>query len=662
MMVGAASQSSRLIIGTAGHVDHGKTSLVHALTGVVTDRLPEEKARGISIELGFAPLTLPDGRRAAIVDVPGHEKFLRAMVAGASGVDLVLLVVAANEGVMPQTREHLDVCALLGLRRGLVALTKIDVVDPDLRALATEEVREALAGTFLDGAQIIPCSTLSGDGLDELREALAKATADLAPRESDGPARLPVDRVFAAKGFGKVVTGTVASGRFAVGDEVAVLPGGGHGRLRSIEEHGEKREHAVAGERAAFNLPGFDRRAPVRGSTIVRAGELDASTCVDAIVTWLPICPAPLPRRTNLLFHALTVQEEVAVHLLDGEPLRPGNSGPAQLHLGHAVALLPGDRFVLRGFRSLPGHGTVVGGGRVVRVAVAPRRRRDPHAADRVRGMAAATGEERVYLELAACGAAGLARAQLAGRTGFSASAVAAALKSLAKDARAVLLGEPVVHLMAANEVARLEAAILERLEQLHAGAPLAPGISREALRTGIPLVARLEPRVFVALLDRLAARRALRIDADLVCKAGFSPQRAEAARAGLIERLSVVLARGALAPPSLLDLTTELGETEAAIKEAMGILVRRGDVVRVKQDLHFDSRAVTALHERLRVFLLEKGQITPQEFKAMVGSTRKYVIPLAEHFDAEKVTFRVGDVRRLRALPVLPSVQRGSV
>ncbi|HEY0707344.1 MAG TPA: SelB C-terminal domain-containing protein, partial [Polyangia bacterium] len=527
-----------------------------------------------------------------------------------------------------------------------------------LRAMALADVRAALSGTFLEQAAIVPCAPLRGDGLDELRAALARATADLPPRAADGPARLPVDRVFAAKGFGRVVTGTVASGRFAVGDAVTVLPGDGHGRLRAIEEHGDKREQALAGERAAFNLPGFDRGAPARGSTVVHAGAVEASSCVDALVTWLPICPAPLARRAELLFHALTVQEPVTVQLHSGDSLPPGASGPARLHLGRAVALLPGDRFVLRGFRTLPGHGTVVGGGTVVRVAVTPGRRRDPQAADRVRAMADATGAERVYLEIESAGTLGLAHGQLRGRTGFSTSAIDTALVALSKSARVVLLGQP-AHLVTADEAARLEAAVLETLSRLHEDDPLAPGVSREALRTSAPAVARLEPRVFLALLERLVARNAVRVEADRVCAAGFSSQPAEAAHTRLLDRLSAALARAPFSPPSPLELASDLRESPTAIKDALGILVRRGTAVRVKQDLYFESRAVTGLRERLRTFLLERAEITPQEFKAMVGSTRKYVIPLAEHFDAEKLTFRIGDLRRLR---VLPGAARGGV
>jgi selenocysteine-specific elongation factor len=648
----APPDASRLIVGTAGHVDHGKTALVRVLTGVDTDRLPEERARGISIELGFAPLTLPDGRLAAVVDVPGHEKFLRAMVAGATGLDLVLLVVAADEGVMPQTREHLDVCGLLGLTRGLVALTKIDLVDDELRALAVDDVRSALQGTFLETAPIVPCSSTRGTGLPELRAALARATGDLPPRSAEGPARLPIDRVFTVKGFGTVVTGTVASGRFAAGDPLVVLPGGARGRLRSLQVHGAERPQALAGERAALNLAGFEGPALSRGGTVAREGEIQVGSCVDVELRWLPICPAPLGRRTQLLFHALATQETTSVSLLGGGKVEPGASAIVRLHLGREVALLPGDHFVLRAFRALPGHGTTVGGGRVVRVGVPARRRRDPGALALATRMAQARGAERVFLEVEAAGGLGVPRAPLASRTGLPRAALERALGQLVGAGRVVALGGDSGQVMASGAVGELEKLLLARLQSLHAAAPLAPGVPAEALRTSTPRAARLEPRVYQALLARLAAAGELTLDADLVRRKGFSPEVAESRRADLLGRLGRTLDKAGLGPPSPRELAAAVGAEAGAVLEALGILVRRGQVVRVKADLYFGKGAVDGLRDRLRAFLVERGQISAQEWKALVGASRKYAIPLAEHFDAEKVTLRVGEMRRLRLMP----------
>ena len=427
------------------------------LTGVDTDRLPEEKARGISIELGFAPLTLSDGRHAAIVDVPGHERFLHTMVAGATGVDLLALVIAGDESVMPQTREHLDICALLGMRRGIIALTKMDLVDPELRVLAINEVREALGGTFLEKAPIIPCSNVTREGLEDLKHALVAAMKSLPPRSVDGPSRLPINRLFTMRGAGTIVTGTVAGGEFKEGDSVVVLPGEARARVRSIEVHGEKRGVTWAGERAAFNLAGIDRDVLERGATVTKEGTAVSSACIDVELTWLPVCRAPLGRRARLLFHALTTQEVASVYPLGADEIKPGERGFARVYLDRPVALLPGDRFVLRGFRVLPGYGTSVGGGRVVRLLASPRPRRDSAAFETVRHMALAEANERVLLELREAGVAGLSRMEVLARTGLGEAVVDAAADALLKTRDIELLGREPGRLVAITEIERIK-------------------------------------------------------------------------------------------------------------------------------------------------------------------------------------------------------------
>jgi selenocysteine-specific elongation factor len=648
------SAPSRLVIGTAGHVDHGKTSLVRMLTGVDTDRLPEEKARGISIELGFAPLTLPDGRRAAVVDVPGHERFLRTMVAGVTGIDLVLLVVAGDEGVMPQTREHLEICALLGVQRGLVALTKMDLIDPELRALAIDDVRNALRGTFLEGAPIVPCSNVTGEGREALLAALSSATSDLPTRCVDGPARLPIDRVFTIKGAGTVVTGTVASGQLHEGESIVVLPGEARARVRAIEVHGEKRITTSAGERAALNLAGVDRDALELGATVAREGTVLTSTCVDVELTWLPVCPASLERRARLLFHALTTQENGSVYLLGAERLQPGATGFARVYLERGVALLPGDRFVVRGFRTLPGHGTTVGGGRVIRLLPSRRPRRDPAAHETVSRMATATNEERVLLEIGTAGAAGLSSVALTARTGLGAMAMERALSALLGDERVVLLGREPGQLIARSELLRTEKLVLEKLEGLCGKAlpGAGSGISREALRTSTPSTARLAPAVFAAILDRLSASGSLEQLAELVRPRGAVEQPLEPARAGLVERVAELLSQSGLTPLSPEEMASALGAQAPKIAEALKVLLGRAEAVRVGRELVFSRRAIDDLREQLRAFLFDRGTISTQEMKALVGGSRKFAIPLAEHFDAEKLTLRVGEIRRLRTAP----------
>jgi selenocysteine-specific elongation factor len=642
--------SSRLVIGTAGHVDHGKTSLVRVLSGVNTDRLPEEKSRGISIELGFAPLTLPDGRRAAVVDVPGHERFLRTMVAGVTGVDLVLLVIAADEGVMPQTREHLDVCALLGLRRGLVALSKVDLVDPQLLALAIDDVRSNLRGTFLEDAVMVPFSSVTGEGLEALRAALAGVASELVSRSPDGPARLPIDRVFTVKGAGTVVTGTMAGGRLETGQSVTVLPGRATARVRGIEVHGEKRTVTFAGERAALNLAGLDREALSRGVTVSGEGEVLTSTSIDVELTWLSVCPAPLARRARLLLHALATQEIASVSLLGDEQLRPGATGFARIRVERGVALLPGDRFVLRGFRTLPGHGTTVGGGRVIRVHGSTRGGRERDARQLVERMAAASDQERILLEIQVAGAAGLSRPALPARTGLGAAVVERSLSLLLREERVVLLGRDPGRLVARAELERIEKMVLDRLAALHGQGLPGPGISREALRTSTPTLAHLDASVFAQILERLALSGVLELAAELVRHENFSG-RAAPAPSDLESRVAATLSKAGLSPPFPQELASALGLEVSKTAQALEILLRRGEAVRVG-NLFFARRVIDELRERLRAFLIERGAITTQEMKALVGGSRKYAIPLAEYFDAEKLTLRVGELRRLRLRP----------
>ena len=364
-----------LVLGTAGHIDHGKTSLVKALTGIDTDRLKEEKERGITIELGFAHLRLPTGDVVALVDVPGHERFVRTMVAGTGGIDAVLLVVAADEGVMPQTREHLDICGLLGIRSGVVALTKVDLLDNDVELLSVAELelRDALRGTFLQNAPIVPCSARTGAGLATLQATLAQLLQHMPSREAEGLARLPIDRVFALRGFGTVVTGTLWSGHISVGDDLAALPSKGssseHMKVRGLHVHGQAVTRAQAGQRVAVNLAA-PRDCIDRGQTLVRPHTIQPTCVCEAELHHLPIARSPLKRRSELILHTGTTQRLCSLTLLDTPELEPGGRALAQLRVprDQPLVLLPGDRFVLRGFSLQGNHGTTVGGGRILRV------------------------------------------------------------------------------------------------------------------------------------------------------------------------------------------------------------------------------------------------------------------------------------------------------
>ena len=644
------------VVGTAGHIDHGKTSLVRALTGIDTDRLKEEKERGITIELGFAHLTLPTAETVGVVDVPGHERFVRAMVAGAVGIDLVLLVVAADEGVMPQTREHLDICGLLGIRRGVVALTKSDLVDGELRELALADVADTLAGTFLEGAPIIACSAKSGEGLDALKAAIATGLREVPGKDAEGLLRLPIDRVFSMKGFGTVVTGTLWAGHLRPGDDLVALPAlpgapAGQGKTRGVQVHGGAVDEARAGNRTAVNLS-TPKEQLARGQTLVRPGELEAGRLVDVRLRYLATSKKALKRRARLLVHAGTAQTLATVSLLDAAALEPGQSGLAQLQLDEPMVMLPGDRFILRGFQMQRHHGTTVGGGEVLRTLGARVRRGTPETLallrDNERAQSALDVEARVRLEVARAGAAGIARAGLQMRLPFAPRAVEAALTKL-QAARAVVRYDKERGAMVGKEaLAALAGAAVAAVEAYHAAQPLAGGMPREELRAKVSSDVKLLHLV----LETLASDGALVVERETVRRPSHDParQKAEAGLAPLAERTLKIYAEAALAPPRPVEAAAALGVDARQLAPVLDMLARGGSLVRMK-DLIFHQPAVAALREKLVEYLKAHTQITPQEWKEMVGASRKFAIPLAEHFDAEKVTMRVGEVRKLRGL-----------
>ena len=630
--------SANGVIGTAGHIDHGKTSLVRALTGIDTDRLPEEKARGITIELGFAHLTLPDGRVVGVVDVPGHERFVRAMVAGAVGIDLVVLVVAADEGVMPQTREHLDICGLLGVGRGVVALTKVDVVDPELRSLAESDVRAALAGTFLDDAPLVACSVRTGEGLDLLRAELARVLSEPSrpstwprpAREAGGLLRLPLDRVFSMKGFGSVVTGTLWSGRVSVGDEVSV-PGGERGKVRGIQVHGVQVQTQEAGARVALNVA-LPRESLERGMMLGHAGTLEAGRVIDAALRLLPSTRRALRRRNRVLLHAGTTQVEAVVRLLDGESLEPGGTAFVEIETHEPLPLLPGDRFVLRGFELQKGHGTTLGGGVVVRVLGARSRRggrTDPGLlSDTLAAHARGDRAERTRLEIARAGALGIDRAALLRRLPWSEQDLASVLQTLSSKQTVVRY----------DTDAYIDVDSLTALEARAGAAVLAATqMPRESLRAQVAE----DPRLLSLVIDRLVERNVIRRDRDLL----FAPRTVEDDTSA---RLAACLIDAGLEPPRIVELPTRLGLTAQAVDKAITVLVRQGRAVRMKE-LCYAQVTLDALASRLVAYLEAHGTITAQEWKALTGVSRKFGIPLAEHFDAVRLTLRVGDDRKLR-------------
>ena len=661
----------RVVVGTAGHVDHGKTALVKALTGIDTDRLPEEKRRGITLEAGYAHLQLPGIGTAGVVDVPGHERFLRAMVGAAFGIDVAVLCIAADEGPMPQTAEHLDVLRLLGVDAGVIALTKSDLLaglGTDHRELLLLEIKELVAGSFLEKARIVECSARTGQGLTELVRSIADAVREQAetPRSDQGPLVLPLDRAFAVKGFGTVVTGTLFSGSLASGDEVDLAGAGAKvrgARVRGVQVHGAPVDRARAGQRTAANLAAIEVAQAPRGSALVPAGTLDATGAahvLDVELELLPWAPRPLKDRARVLAHIGTAQAQATVALIDRAQLLPGERTAAQLRLGSPVAALAGLRFLVRGELGKPvegaspppgrlaaaarAHASTLGGGRILSVGPRKRRRREGD----VRALQALAGDDQLAQAeelLREAGHLGAGPLRLAGRGQFTLKTADKSLERLAQLGRAVLIERESRLYVQAGLLHKLERKMAAHLEQHASSAPLDPSIAKEELRQRI---GGPPARLFARALAQLAEAGELRSDGERVRPAG-APAPLSGPDAGAQERLADLLDRSGLSPPRTDELPQLIGQTPQRTQAMLKALSAAGRATKVSEELWFGADALRDLRQKLVAHLGQRGSIDAQGFKELTGQSRKFTIPLAEWFDKEKVTLRVGDKRVLR-------------
>ncbi|HEX8558870.1 MAG TPA: selenocysteine-specific translation elongation factor [Pyrinomonadaceae bacterium] len=631
-----------VIVGTAGHIDHGKTTLVRALTGVDADRLPEEKRRGITIDLGFAELDLGDVR-VGFVDVPGHERFVRNMLAGAHGLDLVALVIAADEGVMPQTREHFDICRLLGVANGIVVLTKSDAVDEELLELVRAEAEELVAGSFLEGAAVAAVSARTGQGIEALKSALREAALAAPARSSDAVARLPVDRSFTMRGFGAVATGTLVAGEVAEGEELELLPAGARARVRGLQVHGAQVRRASAGQRTAVNLGGVDAASVARGMVLAPVGRLRPTQILDVAVDVLADATRPLRTRQRVRVHhgAAEVLARVAALEEAGE-VAPGSKGIAQLRLEAPVVALPGDRLIVRTYSP---QRTVAGG--VVLDAHAQKHRGRDRAAARAR-LAALEGAgraARLAYFAGTAGERGLPRADAAARTGWRDDVLdAAAAENVVSGALVEAEG-----VLVAGEVFRgLVRAAVAEVEAHHRREPLSRGLARETLRERV--FSRAAPELFRAALKAAEGEGSLVAERELVRAGGHSLDLSPE-DAALRDRLEAVYRDAALEAPGLEEAFARAGGAAAKrehLRKLLQLLLDAGALVRVKEDLLFHREAL----ERLTAALREHAAATADRlmdvaaFKELSGVSRKYAIPLLEYFDRERVTRRAGDRR----------------
>jgi selenocysteine-specific elongation factor len=630
-----------VVVGTAGHIDHGKSALVEALTGTHPDRLEEEKRRGITLDIGFAFLQLGD-ISIGFVDVPGHERFVRNMLAGASGFDLVLLVIAADESIKPQTREHFEICKLLRIPRGLVVLTKCDLVDPEVLELVRLETEEFIRGSFLEGAPIVPVSAKTGAGLDELRRQLARIAGETPPKDASRYFRLPIDRAFAMKGFGTVVTGTLIAGQVKAEDQVELFPSRRRLRVRGVQSGGKAVASASAGQRTALNLAGIEHHEVSRGMVLAAPKRFEPASRVDVRIVLLDSAKK-LKNRARVHFHHGSAETIAEVHLFGATEMRSGTSALAQLRLAEATLALPGDHFILRQFSPM----VTIGGGTILHLP----RGRKPRDADAVTFLrtqeAGLDGDMRTQAAalkaIVSASAEGSTPADLVMRTGWPEDEIRAMLKDLATRGEVRLAGDQLLA-VSPEVVASCAERLVREVERFHRANPLAEAISKEDLRTRCASALRAD--IFRAALDDAVSAGKLAVAGDLVKRAGraIELQPGEARAKEQIER---EFARGGLATPGIDAVLGTLSVEKGQGQKILHLLLRERILLKISDDVVLHREAVEQVRKLLADYKRTRGErLGVTDFKELAGITRKYAIPLLEYLDRMGVTRRVGDYR----------------
>jgi selenocysteine-specific elongation factor len=632
-----------VILGTAGHIDHGKTALVKALTGIDTDRLKEEKERGITIELGFTFLDLPSGIRLGIVDVPGHEKFVKHMVAGAWGIDLVALVIAADEGVMPQTREHLDICSLLKVKKGLVILTKIDLVDRELLDLVKEEVREIVEDTFLKGAPILSVSSVTGEGIRDLVATLDELSHDIEERSTEGLFRMPVDRVFTMKGFGTVVTGTMVSGTLSVGETVEILPGGLKGKVRSLQVYNLPVEKAFAGERTAVNLQGIETSVVERGNVLVRPETFIPTQMVDTYLEYLSKASRPLKHRARVRLHVGTTLTIASPFLLDREGVSPGEGGYVQFRLDRPIVVLPQDRFVIRDISAVQ----TLGGGVILDSLPSKHKRYAAPVIQDLTLFREGSGEEILRQHVFRSGSEGVLLGDLLNRVSIPRKEIQRLLKKMMDQGEILVVDPEKMKVIDVRPYHRLKEMIVAQLKEFHDKFPMKSGLAKEEMRTKLPT--EMDIKLFQPILNELTRSNKIVQEKDKLRLA--SHHIASIDDKGLMKRAEGAISAGGLQPPSSKELADQWSNSEPEVQAILEHLVHEGVLVKVKSGMYFHRDSIERLKESLIQYLKGHQEITTPEFKEMTGVSRKYAIPLIEFFDQTRLTLRLGDKRVLRSV-----------
>ena len=632
----------QIILGTAGHIDHGKTSLIKAVTGTDTDRLKEEKERGITIELGFAALDLPSGQHLGIVDVPGHEKFVKNMVAGATGIDIVVMVIAADEGVMPQTREHMEICTLLGVQYGMVAVTKIDMVDEEWLELALEDIQDFVRRTFLEGAPIVTVSSVTGQGIPEFIEALDALAAKIPERPPTDLFRLPIDRVFTMKGFGTVITGTLISGRVQVGDTIMIYPSEITSKVRGVQIHNQSANEATAGVRTAINFQGLGKAAINRGEVLSNKGALMSSYMVDVSLRYLASNKKSLKNRTRVRFHTGTSEVLGNVILLDRDELSPGDDTVVQLRLDSPVSLVKDDRFVIRSYSPV----FTIGGGKVLNPIPIKHKRLKPETVQGLKELGSRAPEDIIAFHTETSGYQGVSFSHLKIMSNLADKQLESALQGLLSKKILIQVDKENRIFIHHSGFEKLKNDTRGQLADFHRANPLKPGMSKEELKTKFPpyLTAKLFNLTLAQMIKEneiVQVENTVHLASHAVSLGGK--------QADIKDKILDTYKKSGLQPPYFKELAKSLDADAKRARDVLMHLVDEGSIVKVKEDLYFHVKAINDLKSKLVAFLEDRGEIATPQFKEMTGVSRKYVIPLAEYFDSTNVTLRVNDVRKLR-------------
>ncbi len=629
-----------IILGTAGHIDHGKSSLVKALTGTDPDRLKEEKERGITLDLGFASLDLPGGNRLGIVDVPGHEGLIKNMLAGVGGIDIVMLVIAADEGIMPQTREHLAICDLLHVKKGLIALTKIDMVEKDWLVLVQDEVRDFVKGTFLEKSSLVPVSSRTGENLPVLIQELARLAGEVTPKSSNGILRLPIDRVFTMKGFGTVITGTLLSGTISVDQEVEILPKGIKTKVRGIQTHNQAVQRSVAGQRTAVNLQGVEKDLLTRGDTIVSAGFFAPTKSLDAKLGLLAQAPRGLKTGSRIRFYNSTQEAIGRVALLGTNELAPGHDAYVQFRFERPVIVQQDDRYIIRFYSPME----TLGGGMILNPH--PRRHRQATMQESLKNLGIlehGTIEERLALFISGKGLAGMEEAEAIGTIAADKQDVIAALASLAQKKTALRVDNLYVH---STQLIALEKKALYIIGKYHEEHPLKSGLEKEELKGMLRM--RMSPKVLNVTIDGLIKKKQVETDGSRLRLPGFKAAVGKD-QSVVKDRIVEAIRKGGSQPPLREEIPALLNITEKDARDLLKLLAEEGRTVRINDSLHLDKDIIEKIRTDLKKYLGDKKEITMAEFRDLAKTSRKFAVPIMEYFDSQKLTQRVGDKRVLR-------------